>query len=52
MREDNDGGTKCGFSDMTVTVDSGESTTGIATGTIVLAFIEKGVGGKKLRGGV
>jgi len=44
-------GTTCGFSDMTITVDSGKSTTGIVPGTTVLAFIEKGVGGKKLCGG-
>lgn len=44
-------GTKCGFSDMTSIVDSGKSTTGTVTGTTVLAFLEKGVGGKKLQGG-
>ena len=44
-------GTTCGFSDMTIIVDSGKSTPGTVIGTIVLAFIEKGVGHKKLHGG-
>ena len=44
-------GTMCGFSDMTITVNSGKSTPGTVIGTIVLVFTEKGVGGKKLHGG-
>ena len=47
MRED-DHDTKCGFSDMTVIVDSGKNTIAVIIGAIVLAFIEKGVGGEKV----
>lgn len=47
MRED-DHGTKCGFSDMTVIADSGKCTVGIVEQAQRLVLTEKGVGGEKV----
>lgn len=49
MREDSNGRHKVWLSEVTSIVDSGKSTTGTVTGTTVLAFLEKGVGGRNCK---